>query len=316
MVCGKCALALPTDGDYVLCSGCQKEYHYGKNCAGLKKASYLSKSEKAKRDWLCAYCREAKKTDTPSDTQSAFNFDETSIRDIIESILEEFKSELRDSLKSVSDELKTLNNNISTEINGLKESIQVLKNRNVEQDAIINSLQQQIVSLDQYGRNKNFEIANVEEVQDESVEGIVLSLAEKLNIVISADDIDAAHRLPSRNNSRPPSIIVQLTSRKKRDQFVNKKKQVAALSSKDLVGGTSTQRLHVNENLCPHFRTLMYNTKVLAKEKGFKFVWYKFGKILVRKEEKCNNVLKIFNFDDLSKLRSVNTQDQAVLVNT
>jgi hypothetical protein len=63
------------------------------------------------------------------------------------------------------------------------------------------------------------------------VEDIVLKLAGYMKIELTREEIDAAHRLPQRKNTGPAKIIVQLTSRKKRDEFVRARSQAAPITS-------------------------------------------------------------------------------------
>lgn len=128
-------------------------------------------------------------------------------------------------------------------------------------------------------------------------------MAEKLDIDLNVNEIEAAHRLPSRiaNKSR---IIVQLSSCKKRDLFLYKKRTV--LSSNILTGGSSQvgeNRVFINENLNPFYKELLWRAKGVAKDLGYKFVWLSRGKILVKKSEETKQVIKINSFLDLDKIK-------------
>lgn len=98
--------------------------------------------------------------------------------------------------------------------------------------------------LDQYSRNKNLELDNVEQYEGENVEEIVIKTAHLLNFNINKDDIDAAHRIPSRKVDRPNKIIVQLISRKKRDLFIDKKR--VTITNDQLTGSGNNNRIFIN----------------------------------------------------------------------
>jgi hypothetical protein len=68
------------------------------------------------------------------------------------------------------------------------------------------------------------------------------------------------------------------------------------------VGGKINSRIYINENLSPFFRELLWKSKIRAKEAGYKFIWYSFGKILVRKDASDNKVFKVFDFDDIDMI--------------
>lgn len=304
MHCSKCSEELPTDGDFVTCFGCKSELHF--QCSGIKKNTYLAKGKENKVKWRCVSCREdSRKSDsnTPTDATKTFSIDDSVMfKTLIEELKSDILSEIREVLKKGFMEAKE---EIIAEFKSLSETVEKLKKDCAEKDRKIEDLYNQVNNLDQYSRNKNFEIENLENVNGECVEEIVLNLAAKLEIDLKADEIDAAHRLPTRANSnRPPRIIVQLTSRKKRDIFINKKNQIAVLTNQDVIGGNNKNRIYVNENLTAFNRDLLWRAKGRAQETGYKFVWYKFGKILVRKNENSREVLKIFSYTDLDKIKA------------
>ena len=57
----------------------------------------------------------------------------------------------------------------------------------------------------------------------------------------------------------------------------------------------------VSDHLTSFYKNLLYNTKTAAREKGYKYVWTKDCKILVRKDE-YSPVSRIYDFCDLDKL--------------
>jgi Baculovirus FP protein len=149
-------------------------------------------------------------------------------------------------------------------------------------------------------------LINIEQRQGEVVEDIVLDLAEKLGIALRVDEIEAAHRLPTRQANRPSRIIVQFASRKKRDLFISKKKSV--ITSQLLIGDSlnsvaGQKRIYINENLIPFYKDLLWRAKERAKEAGYKFVWFKRGKILVKQNED-STIISINSFADLDKITS------------
>jgi hypothetical protein len=133
------------------------------------------------------------------------------------------------------------------------------------------------------------------------VESIVLKVATALNIELLASDIEAAHRIPSRTaTTKPARIIVRVLSRKKRDLFLAKRREVI---TNQHIGLQSTQRIYVNDNLAPFYRELLWKSKIKAREQDFKFVWFKNNKILVKRDENTHQVLVINSFGDLDKIQ-------------
>jgi Baculovirus FP protein len=247
--------------------------------------------------------QEKKKNETPPYVDSpppVFSFGTG--EGALQSFLTEFRQESCDHFTRLSDELKTLREDLSLQVKDLNVSVELLKKQNIEKDRVIEALTIQVNSLDQYGRKKNIEITNIEEKRGENIEEIVLNLAEKLDVDLAAHEIESAHRLPTRNADKVAPIIVQFASRKKRDQFLEKKKTV--VSSNLLTGGTSEvgeRKVYINENLAPFYKELFWKTKQRAKDAGYKFVWIKRGRIFVKKNE-TEPLLHIHALTDLNKI--------------
>ena len=65
----------------------------------------------------------------------------------------------------------------------------------------------------------------MEEEHGEDVQNIVCKTAAALGVIMSKEDIYAAHRVPTRNQTAHRPIVVQLKSRKMRDDIYNQRKQ-------------------------------------------------------------------------------------------
>lgn len=305
MSCSKCSKDLPVDGDHVKCFGCDCNYHY--KCSGLSKSTYAAKSQATKETWRCQKCKTENKSgnSTPNsevikDPSFAFAIDEVNLKS---SIIKEVRETLRE-------EFAIFKEIFAKEVSLLKETIASLKQRCDEKDTIIDQLTLQVNNQNQYSRNKNFEIINVEEAAGENIEEIVMKIANKLNVDLNVNDIDCAHRLPAKNN-RTSRIIVQLTTRKKRDLIINNRRNLH-ITSEELTGVKGQRRgtqVFVNENLSPFFRELLWRSKQRAKECGHRFVWFSNGKVLVKKEEQSRQVIRIQSFKDIDRLIKSETSD-------
>ena len=93
-----------------------------------------------------------------------------------------------------------------------------------EKDDIISNLQLRLLETKAYVTNSNLEILGVGEEQGKDVWNIVCKTAAALGVILSIEDIDAAHRVPTRNQTAHLPIVVQL-SRKMRDEIYNQLKQ-------------------------------------------------------------------------------------------
>lgn len=281
--CSVCEKDLPSDGLSIECEGCRMQMHL--QCASLATKTFRSMSEDRRKQWRCATCRAVRASE--KDFENLFrNFKV----DLEKS--QEFLSERYDILLKKLEET----NNVVTVLNM---KIEDLVGKLQEKDIIIEDLSNKVHNLEQYSRKNMIEINGVKKVEGEHLESIVVNIAKKMSIEIEEADIEVVHRLPP-SRGKEPNIIVEFASRKKRNLFINNKNKIVILN-KDIGVGEVTDRVYVNESLSPYYKDLLWKTKTAARDKHYKFVWFRFGKLLVKKSE-SDAVIKINNVKDLDKL--------------
>lgn len=99
----------------------------------------------------------------------------------------------------------------------------------------------------------------------------------------------AAHRVPSYNKRRTPTIVVRFLNRDHRDTWIQGYKQKKGIRAKDVNTSFPASKLFVSEHLSPDVKRMLTKTKESCRAKGFNYEWTKEGKIVVRKREseKC-----------------------------
>lgn len=113
----------------------------------------------------------------------------------------------------------------------------------------------------------------------------------------------------NRENKRPRSIVVQFNSVKIRDEYLaaslsfNKNKPIKDKLNSSHIGleGEKTA-IFISEHLSPTNKALHAATRAAAKEKGYKYVWVKNGRVFARKSDDSDYIF-IRNTDSLSKLK-------------
>lgn len=135
--------------------------------------------------------------------------------------------------------------------------------------------------LDQYSRNKNMEIHGIQERHGEDLVGLTLEMAKHLHISCSENDIDVLHRVPTRNPRNRKPILVQFTTRKVRNAFLEKR--VTGLTSNNLVGGSDDTKIFINENLTDINRDLAWRCRAAKRSLNYRFCWVKNGRVFLRK---------------------------------
>lgn len=270
MSCQDCLTKVKREEGLQCTGGCQQMYHF--SCA-----SKYSSGKPDPKTWLCNAC-------TPSGST--------------EFLLKNFQ-EIKDQLKSLQVNYVNLSSKLDA-ITALQDKVHdlELKNKLLQQsvdqkDSCISDLQKRLSNIEQYSRRLSFEIRDVQPTANESVESVVLKLADKLDVPLSSHEIQAAHRIPS-VSGKTPAIIVSLMSRKKRDLIVASKKVVTNLE----LTGAGSGRVWVGDSLSPYFKKLLWSARMKAKQCGYKFIWWRNG-VLVRKNEN-STILKIENEADLS----------------
>lgn len=144
-------------------------------------------------------------------------------------------------------------------------------------------------NAEQYSRRNNIEIHGVKQVANENLTHIIESIAVKLDLPPPKDQsVEAVHRLHSKEGKTAP-ILVRFSERNTRDMWI--KKRVTLRS----------EGIYINENLTKLLKSLFWSTRTRAKEKQYKFVWVRNGKIFVRQKEGAS-VIRVESEKDLSKI--------------
>ncbi|KAH9382483.1 hypothetical protein HPB48_000521 [Haemaphysalis longicornis] len=70
----------------------------------------------------------------------------------------------------------------------------------------------EIIALKQYSRRNNIQLKGVLLTEEENVADIVRKVATFLKVELTGQDVDAAHRVPTKG-SRPPNIVVKFVAK-------------------------------------------------------------------------------------------------------
>lgn len=321
-LCGKCSEKV-VDGDGPVCAGeCKSFFHYA--CSGISETNYRKLPISRRKTWKCVECTTDVRTRTPSTNSCRDDMEErrsgqcgdtgADIKDIKHTLtsmniklneLSELRKEVEEIRKFanfIDEKYENMKSSLEETLNMnriLQREVAELKRENLEKDRQMQELFVKVTDLDQYSRNRNLEIIGVEERPGENCLEVVKSIAEECGVSMEPGQIDVAHRVPSKNVNMPRPIIVQFVSRNKRDELLVKKKLVTVNNSVN--GMAAGKRILINEHLSPYYRNLLSTTKKLAREKNFKYVWFKRNTVFVRKTEN-GLVKKVFSESDLSKV--------------
>ncbi|XP_013163289.1 PREDICTED: uncharacterized protein LOC106114571 [Papilio xuthus] len=319
--CGGCGKFLPTTGtDIIVCSKCDSQYH--RECARL------TRTNKAPREWVCPACS-SKKSRTPQTVTDASSSSaqsspvDTGILQAIESAVarqfEKFDKKFAELSKDLAflreigervAALSSLCDGLQTQIHSSKDQYLKLEVENRVLRSTVQDLSTRLTFVEQQSRQNNIEITGLPENKSENLITTVVQLKSIVSSSIKESDIVSVVRTrkTDKNSNRPRAVVVKLSSIKARDDLLasvtkfNRANKDGKLSSQHLGYGGTVSPVFVAEHLSPANKILHAETRKFAREKGFKFVWVRDGRILVRKHEGAP-AKQIRNLDSLKVLQ-------------
>ncbi|CAH2103049.1 unnamed protein product [Euphydryas editha] len=180
-----------------------------------------------------------------------------------------------------------------------KAMVEIQKENSILKSSV-NDLNMRINALEQNARSSNVEIQCLPEQKTENLTQIVTQLGAVIGCPASQDQIIHCSRVAKMkpNSSRPRSVIVQFASMRTRDEFLaasinfnrNKSNHEKLNSSHLALKGEKTA-IFITEHLSPTNKMLNAAARSTAKEKGYKHVWVRNGKIFMRKTDGSNYIL-------------------------
>lgn len=307
--CCKCENSLPVDGGIVTCVGCKGELHY--DCAKLKNTTYNAMSNKRKQDWRCEFCRLANKI-----AEIIFpKFDKNLFTSIITPIKEEFSdlklkvNECLEGQKAIAEKYDNLIkncNDINHKISNLEQELAQIKKVNAEKDNTLNALQIKINKFDQVQLQNDIVLYDVDEREREDLFEVLSSIGVNIDFQLQKENLVGIRRITGDANrqtnldNRPRPIRITFKNNELKTKFLKCKKNKVVKNS-DIIENGSNNNIKIYEMLTPYYKKLLYQTRMKANEKQWKYVWVSYGQIRCRKED-GSKVLFIHGEMDLNKL--------------
>ncbi|CAG9137700.1 unnamed protein product [Plutella xylostella] len=260
-----------TDGSQ--CGACKKTYDF--NCAGISEANY----RKMKRlSWRCAACSRGSSSPVAKKGEPV----------TLEAIMERL-------------------NGLTAQLTALPALVEDVKSVKQELQDVRSSCSFMSSQLDDFvGKLKlvdeanNVEIKGVPMRKSENLFQLVGAIGAHVKCSIPVTQINYVSRLPT-FNSNEKSILVSFVNRYAKEDFVAAARSVKTIQARDIGFADSNNRIYVNDHLSSTQKKLLNDSKNIAKNKGYQFVWVKFAKIHVRKND-TSPVYVINSASDLNKL--------------
>ncbi|XP_063536684.1 uncharacterized protein LOC134746270 [Cydia strobilella] len=219
--------------------------------------------------------------------------------------LKEEIGKVKDSMDFINlqfEDIKKDTHHTSQECKRLTREVEVLQATNTE-------LNQRITQIEQHSRACNVEIQCLPEHRSENLVTVIMQLAKTVSCDIKEDDIHHCTRTAKLDaaSSRPRSVVVQMKSPITRDRLLasvikfNKTHKDDKLNSSHLGLGGDKVPIYVAEHLSPYNRELHKAARKAAKDKNYKFVWVRSGRIFIRKDE-TSQAIVLKDLSSISRL--------------
>ena len=201
-------------------------------------------------------------------------------------------TEFQHSLEFLSAKYETL----STEEGASKKELQKLSSRLLELVAKVDRINDALEQLQQYSYQYNVKIVGIpqQEVKESAYDTSLLcvDLFKKIGADVNLQDIDIAHRVPSRrNNDTSAPIVCKFVRRNSKESIMKHKRETSKVSPLIRILKQST-----------HFG----RSKGLQREKfSYEYCWTKNSTVYLRKSA-TSRAIMIKEFGDLQRLEEGN----------
>lgn len=295
----------------VQCGTCKKHFDFG--CVNMTETGWKKLGPDRRALWKCATCRAS------STSPSVHPVSEPVSNETILSEIRELKeqlagiSSLRDDVRSIKVELGELKASFDfnsakvdefaakiTNIESRVISLETLENKVQSLEVEIASIKLELSTNDQRSRLNNIEIKGIPLKKEENLFTILETISKKVNYPVPKNQVNYISRVPV-FNSKDKSIVVSFLNRYFKEDFIAAARSLKGLSTHDLGFDGPAVKVFINDHLNPESKKLLNKTRLLAKERDFKYVWVKHGKIHVRKLD-GSHVFIVARESDLNKL--------------
>jgi hypothetical protein len=245
----------------------------------------------------------------------AHNFRTALKQDIIEIV----HKEMDPMIQNIKDEFTVTTDFICDEQRKLKfdldeknKVIKRLEEENTKLQTLVNKIEDKLAIIEKSSRACNIEIQAVPEINNENVLDLFKKICGVVGVPIENSSIRCCHRVAKMDPStkRPRNILVSLSSTYQRDQILSAAYRYNKLHRDNTLGSTHLgingehRRIFVTEHLSPSMKSLYAESRKLAKEFNYKYVWVRYGKVFLRRDD-SSSAIYVRNSEILKKVFNV-----------
>jgi hypothetical protein len=267
--CNSCLLAINSNEAYIGCNGCYLWFHISckiKMRNGIGKISKMSA-------WFCsAKCEEDyNKISSLKAVTEHFQLPENpSIKDLCQILIQHIENSNHNifDVKKTIAEKESYNNN---ELQYLRNEINVIKQQQLENSILVSGIPLK-------NDTDTLEVLT-------KINSVIKSTANLNNIYIEKKEILL-------NQQKHFILRVDFHHHNNKRLFMDSFRSHGPLFLHQILQHGKNDRIFIHDELTPFYNKLSYECRKLKKEFGYKFCWFKNGKVLLRKAENS----KIYSF--------------------
>lgn len=248
-------------------------------------------------DSVITYAQFALLLDTKLDSlrSSVISEMNSSIRKEISGAIDRLRSEFTETTDYLAAEQK----DFKLELQNAHLKVTTLEAESSRMHSEMTDLKKRLTTLEKASRSRNLEIQMLPERQSENLVVMVKQLCNAMKTQINDSDICAVRRIAKVDTSskRPRTVLLTLPSERHRDVILsaykryNKANKNEPLNSKLLELPGQRHIIYLAEHLAPDCKSLHAATRKWVKEQDYKFVWVKYGRVYVRKNESSSAIV-------------------------
>lgn len=219
-----------------------------------------------------------------------------------------FISQQYDSLLKQNEELQKNHEKVLKDNQSLKASQNkqfddmVLLRKEVERVSLV------VNASEQEKLESSMVLKNLPELNSFQSKEVMVNIATMLSVNLRSQDIYTVQKLPLKANEKF-DYVYQLNNRDTKNSIINNCKNNNMVLKKDLsiksvdnFHTTSDPRIFLTNHMTPYNHTLLKKAKSLHNF-GFRYVWFKYGKVFARESNNANcNTIRISSLDLVDKL--------------
>ncbi|XP_046674812.1 uncharacterized protein LOC124363600 [Homalodisca vitripennis] len=290
-VCDVCVKPVKSNQVKLQCSDCKKEFHA--QCYNYSRADVECLNAEG-LPWRCKPCSAVRRKSLRFDAEVTEG--SLTLEDVMQKIIEiadnqkKQEADFNKAYEHMNEKLEENTRSVIEHKESIDKCLKIVDEIIAENNRLtrkVSELERKIEDMEQYSRLNAVEIHGVPESKNEDVVQVIKDVGKGLDMDITDSMIDACHRLGRRSEpgSPPPGIILKFVRRLDKEELLKKRRVKSNFSTRHM-NWTMDQPVYLNESLSPTRRRLFAEARKAKKDKGYRFLWVRNGKILMRKEEK------------------------------